>query len=82
MDPSLRKCQELDRRPQEVNNHFPKITKRPDEFRFIGSFFTPKTNVNKVKMDSADKKPLAFGEKPIFSNQISESANKDNPIPF
>ena len=50
--------------------------------QFIGSFFTPKTNVNKVKMDSVDKKPLAFGEKPIFSNQISESANKDNPIPF
>ena len=50
--------------------------------QFIGSFFTPKTNVNKVKMDSADKKPLAFGEKPIFSNQISESANKVNPIPF
>ena len=45
-------------------------------------FFTPKIRVNKVKMDSADKKPLAFGEKPIFSNQISESANKDNPIPF
>ena len=82
MDPSLRECQELDRRPQEVNNHFPKITKRPDEFRFIGSFFSKKNNVNKVKMDSVDKKPLAFGEKPIFSNQISESANKDNPIPF
>ena len=39
-------------------------------------FFTPKISVNKVKMDSVDKKPLAFGEKPIFSNQISESANK------
>ena len=50
--------------------------------RIHRAFFTPKTNVNKVKMDSADKKPLAFGEKPIFSNQISESANKDNPIPF
>ena len=50
--------------------------------QFIGSFFTPKTNVNKVKMDSADKKPLDFGEKPIFRNQISESANKENPIPF
>ena len=71
MDPSLRECQELDSRPQEVNKHFPKITKRPDEFRFIGSFFfTQKISVNKVKMDSADKKPLAFGEKPIFSNQI------------
>lgn len=45
-------------------------------------FFTPKISVNKVKMDSVDKKPLAFCEKPIFSNQISESANKDNPIPF
>ena len=33
-------------------------------------FFTTKTNVNRVKMDSVDKKPLAFGEKPIFSNQI------------
>ena len=35
-----------------------------------GLFFTPKISVNRVKMDSADKKPLAFGEKPIFSNQI------------
>ena len=51
-------------------------------FASSGLFFTPKTNVNKVKMDSVDKKPLAFGEKPIFSNQISESANKVNPIPF
>ena len=33
-------------------------------------------------MDSADKKPLAFGEKPIFSNQISESANKKIPHPL
>ena len=82
MDPSLRECQELDSRPQEVNNHFPKITKRPDEFASSGLFFTPKISVNKVKMDSVDKKPLAFGEKPIFSNQISESANKVNPIPF
>ena len=81
MDPSLRKCQELDRRPQEVNNHFPKITKSPMN-SLHRAFFTPKISVNKVKMDSVDKKPLAFGEKPIFSNQISESANKDNPIPF
>ena len=33
-------------------------------------------------MDSADKKPLAFGEKPLFSNQISESANKKIPHPL
>ena len=33
-------------------------------------FFTTKTNVNRVKMDSVDKKPLAFGEKPIFRDQI------------
>ena len=39
-------------------------------FASSGLFFTPKTSVNKVKMDSVDKKPLAFGEKPIFSNQI------------
>ena len=45
-------------------------------------FFTPKISVNKVKMDSVDKKPLAFGEKPIFSNQISESANKKIPNPL
>ena len=45
-------------------------------------FFTPKISVNKVKMDSVDKKPLAFGEKPIFSNQISESANKKIPHPL
>ena len=46
------------------------------------AFFTPKISVNKVKMDSVDKKPLAFGEKPIFSNQISESANKKIPNPL
>ena len=50
-------------------------------FASSGLFFTPKTNVNKVKMDSAEKKPLAFGEKPIFSKQIAESANEDNPTP-
>ena len=39
-------------------------------FTSSGLFFTPKISVNKVKTDSVDKKTLAFGEKPIFSNQI------------
>lgn len=45
---------------------------------FIGSFFTPKINVNKVKMDSVDK-----NRSPSEKNQylaLSESANKNRII--
>ena len=40
------------------------------------AFFTQKSVSIRLKWIQWIKKPLAFGEKPIFSNQISESANK------
>ena len=48
----------------------------------IGSFFTPKIIVNKVKLDSVDKNrsPSAKNQSSVI--RLSESANKDNPIPF
>ena len=50
--------------------------------QFIGSFFTPKINVNKVKMDSVDKNRSPSEKNQSSEIRLSESANKDNPIPF
>ena len=43
---------------------------------FIGSFFTPKISVNRVKMDSVDKNrsPSAKNQSSVI--RLSESANK------
>ena len=46
------------------------------------AFFTPKTNVNKVKMDSVDKNRSPSAKNQSSEIRLSESANKDNPIPF
>ena len=45
---------------------------------FIGSFFTPKINVNKVKMDSVDKNRSPSEKNQSSEIRLSESANKDN----
>ena len=46
---------------------------------FIGSFFTPKIIVNKVKLDSVDKNrsPSAKNQSSVI--RLSESANKKIP---
>ena len=46
---------------------------------FIGSFFTPKINVNKVKMDSVDKNRSPSEKNQSSEIRLSESANKKIP---
>ena len=43
---------------------------------FIGSFFTPKISVNRVKMDSVDKNRSPSAKNQSSEIRLSESANK------